>query len=121
MKKYKLYYDYSTFRRGDGPYLVSRNFYVYIVAGNKRAICFSFLRKFNLLKCPLSKNTPEMIINSLTRNLPYEISLQDKYLLFAAIGFFQVDQDFLDIVIHAKIKDKDEEVIQAWEQLKQSN
>lgn len=121
MKKYKLYYDYSTFRRGDDPYLVSRNFYVYI-AGNKKVICFSFLRKFNLLKCPLSKNIPEMIINSLTRNLPYEISLQNKDLLYA-IGFFEVDQDFLDTIIHAKIKDKDEEVIQAWEQLKlkQSN
>lgn len=53
---------------------------------------------------------------------PYEISLQNKDLLYA-IGFFEVDQDFLDTIIHAKIKDKDEEVIQAWEQLKlkQSN
>lgn len=120
MRKYSLYYDYSTFRRGDGPYLVSRNFYVYINLGNKKVICFYFLRKFNLLKCPLSKNTPEMIVDSLTRNLSCEISLQDKD-LFYSIGFFQVDQDFLDTVIYAKIKDKDEEVIQAWEQLKQSN
>lgn len=120
MKKYILYYEYYTFRRGDRPYLVSRDFYVHIDSGNKKVICFSFLRKFNILKCPLSKNIPEMIINSLTRNLPYEISLRDKDLL-SAIGFFQVDQDFLDTVIHAKIKDKDEEVIQAWEQLKQSN
>lgn len=120
MKKYILYYDYSTFRRGDYPYLVSRSFDVYIRLSDEKIICFSFVRRFNLLKYPLSRNSPEMIIDSLTRNLSYEISLQDEDLCFS-IGFFQVDQDFLDTVIYAKIKDKNEEVIQAWEQLKQSN